>query len=340
MSQIASFRTKLACMRPYLDDQNVTEIAVNKPYEMFVARRGQGYMERISVPDLSLPLLESLADLIAAFTSQGTDRNRPLLSATMPIDLTKDIDDTLRGGYRVQVVRAPSVPEQTLALCIRKPSLLDLSLSNYQTQGAFDRVNHRSDVECSEDQLQELYKAQDWNNFLQLAIRMHKNIMISAGTNTGKTTFANALLKTIPLEERIITIEDSRELMPRQPNCLHLLYSRGGQGESNASAIDLLEASLRLTGDRIIMGELRGAEAYSYLEMLNTGAGGSMSTIHANSPAMMYQRLSMMVLRAGIALNQSQIIEYAKSLIQIVVQFRFDKVTGERFVSEILYDGL
>ena len=105
------------------------------------------------------------------------------------------------------------------------------------------------------------------------------------------------------------------------------------------TATDLLEASLRLTGDRIIMGELRGAEAYPYLEMINTGAGGSISTIHANSPGMMYERLSMMVLRAGIGLNQSQIIEYAKSLIQVVVQFKFDRKTGQRYVSEILYEG-
>ncbi|MET3124373.1 Flp pilus assembly CpaF family ATPase [Oxalobacteraceae bacterium GrIS 2.11] len=101
----------------------------------------------------------------------------------------------------------------------------------------------------------------------------------------------------------------------------------------------MLEASLRLTGDRIIMGELRGAEAYSYLEMLNTGAGGSISTIHANSPAMMYERLSMMVLRSGVALNQSQIVDYAKSLIQIVVQLKFDRQSGKRAVSEIRYEN-
>lgn len=339
MSQIASFRTKLSILRPYLDDPEVTELVVNKPHEMFIARRGYGYMQRIAMPELTLALLESLADVTAAFTSQETDRNRPLLSATMPIDLSIGINDTQRGGYRVQVVRAPAVTEHTLALCIRKPSLLDLSLPDYQQQGAFNNVNLHHRGNYSEDRLLELYQAKEWAEFLRLAVSLQKNIMISAGTNTGKTTFANAILKIIPLEERIITIEDARELMPKQPNCLHLLYSRGGQGESKVSATDLLEASLRLTGDRIIMGELRGAEAYSYLEMLNTGAGGSISTIHANSPSMMYERLSMMVLRAGIPLNQSQIIAYAKSLIHVVVQFKFDKQTGERYVTEIIYEG-
>ncbi len=339
MSQIASFRTKLASIRPYLDDSSVTEVVVNKPYELFIARRGQPYMQRIPVPDLSVALLESLADVTAAFTSQGLDRRRPLLSATMPVDLRDHIEETQRGGYRVQVVRAPAVAEQTVALCIRKPSLLDLSMKDYQSQGTFCQVNQVDQGEYSENRLKELYDAREWVHFIQHAVKMHKNIMISAGTNTGKTTFVNALLKIIPAEERIITIEDARELLPTQPNCLHLLYSRGGQGESTVTATDLLEASLRLTGDRIIMGELRGAEAYPYLEMINTGTGGSISTIHANSPAMMYERLSMMVLRAGIGLNQKQIIDYARSLIQVVVQFRFDQKTGQRFVSEIMYEG-
>ena len=340
MSQIASFRAKLASMKPYLDDPQVTELVVNKPYEMFVGRQGKGYMDRVVMPDLSYALLESLADVTASYTSQDTDRERPLLSATMPIDLSDGMDDTERGGYRVQVVRAPAVEEKTIALCIRKPSLLDLSLDDYKQQGAFKNVNEKRDSEeYSNDHLQELCKAKDWDGFMRGAVLMHKNIVISAGTNTGKTTFLNALLKTVPDHERIVTIEDSREIRPPQQNCLHLLYSRGGQGVSKVSAIDLLEASLRLTPDRIIMGELRGAEAYSYLEMLNTGAGGSMTTIHSNSPAMMYERLSMMVLRAGIALDQSQIIDYAKSLIQVVVQFTFDKNTGRRFISEILYEG-
>lgn len=337
MSQIASFRAKLTPIRQYLDDPAITEIAVNRPGELFIAKRGVGYMERIAAPELSLQLLDSLADLVAAFTSQQTDRKRPLLSATMPIDLARDVDDTLRGGYRVQIVRAPAVPEQTLALCIRKPSLLDLSMGDYEQQGAFAKVNHNEHSEYSDNRLRELYQARDWGNFLKLAVRMNKNIMISAGTNTGKTTFANALLKEIPETERIITIEDARELRPPQLNCLHLLYSRGRQGESNVTAIDLLEASLRLTPDRVIMGELRGAEAYSYLEMLNTGAGGSISTIHANSPEMMFERLAMMVMRAGIDLSQAQIVEYAKSLIPIVVQLNFDKCTGFRCVSSIVF---
>jgi len=340
MSQIASFRAKLASMKPYLDDPKITELVVNKPFEMFVGRQGHGYMDRIAMPDLSYQLLESLAAVTASYTSQETDRSRPLLSATMPINLENGVNDAERGGYRVQVVRSPAVVDQTIGICIRKPSLLNLTLDDYQEQGAFNDVNKKSELgEYSNAHLMELYKTGDWKGFLRGAVLAHKNIMISAGTNTGKTTFLNSLMKDVPHCERIVTIEDGREIMAKQPNCLHLLYSRGGQGESKVTATDLLEASLRLTPDRIIMGELRGAEAYPFLEMLNTGADGSFATIHANSPAMMYERLSLMVLRAGMGLKQADIIEYAKSLIQVVVQWAFDKKSGRRYVTEIHYDG-
>lgn len=228
MSQIASFREKLSSMKPYLDDPKVTELVVNKPYEMFVGRQGQGYMDRVAMPDLSYELLESLADVTASYTSQETDRERPLLSATMPIDLSEGRADTERGGYRVQVVKAPAVETNTIAFCIRKPSLLELTLDDYRAQGAFQNVNESSDKgEFSTARLQALCKERDWHGFLRGAVLAHKNIAISAGTNTGKTTFLNSLLKIVPAWERIVTIEDSREVRTPHENCLHLLYSRG-----------------------------------------------------------------------------------------------------------------
>src|SRR5437868_142174 len=279
MSQIASFRAKLSPLTRYLDDPAITEIAINRPGELWLAKQGERYMARTSLPELSLARLRSLAEVTASYTSQEADRERPLLSATMPIDLTEGVDDTLRGGYRVQVVLPPTVEEQTIALCIRKPALLDIALADYRRQGAFASVNrvnagHRVDEPsgepCSGDDdacaysdqaLQRLYRDGAWEAFLRGAVRAHKNIVISAGTNTGKTTFLNALLKEMPEHERVVTIEDCREIRPPQPNCLHLVYSRGWQGLSKVTATDLLEAVLRLSPDRAIMGELRGAEA-------------------------------------------------------------------------------
>ncbi|HDR9128330.1 TPA: P-type DNA transfer ATPase VirB11 [Burkholderia vietnamiensis] len=339
MSQIASFRAKLAPIIGYLDDVTVTELAVNRPRELWLGRQGQRYMERVEVPELTFSLLESLAEVTASYTNQETDRERPLLAATIPIDLSDGVADADRGGYRVQVVRPPAVEEQTIALCIRKPTLLDIGLADYTKQGAFENVNQKvEDEKYSDDHLLELYKARQWEEFLTGAVRAHKNIVVSAGTNAGKTTFLNALLKMIPLHERVVTIEDSREIRPPQRNCLHMLYSRGGQGVAKVTAVDLLEAMLRLTPDRAIMGELRGAEAYSYLELLNSGHDGSITTIHADSPSLMYDRLAQMVMRFGSPMAKDQIIDYARSLIQVVVQWKRGK-DGRRYVSEILYEG-
>ncbi|MGZ5198277.1 MAG: P-type DNA transfer ATPase VirB11 [Telluria sp.] len=339
MSQIASFRAKLAVLTGYLDDPAIEEIAINRPHEVWLGRKGQRYMQPISVPALDYELLHSLAEVTAAYTHQEADRERPLLSATMPISLAEGLADNERGGYRVQVVLPPAVEEGTIALCIRKPTLLNIGLDEYSKHGAFAHVNRKIDHDqYSDAHLAQLYESGQWEEFLRGAVRSHKNIVVSAGTNAGKTTLLNALLKEVPAEERVVTIEDSREIRPPQRNCLHLIYSRGGQGAAKVTAVELLEASLRLTPDRVIMGELRGAEAYSYLELMNSGHSGTITTIHADTPALMYERLAQMVMRFGAALSKDQIIDYARSLIQVVVQFKRGS-DGRRYVSDIRYEN-
>jgi type IV secretion system protein VirB11 len=339
MSEIAAFRSKLECIKDYLDDPQVTEIAVNRPCEVWIGRQGQKHMDAHPVPALRFETIKSLADLIAHYSDQSTSREAPILSATMPINLDAGVLEAERGGYRVQVVMPPAVEQNTIALCIRKPTVLDLDLAHYQSSGAFEYVNEPvQDTEYSDAKLHALYKGKCWQEFLRGAVKAHKNIVISAGTNAGKTALLNALLKEVPEFERFVTIEDSREIQSKHNNCLHLLYSRGGQGVSKVSAIDLLEASLRLTPDRVIMGELRGAEAYSYLELLNTGHSGSLTTIHADSPQLMYERLSQMVMRFGSTMTKDQITDYAKSLIQVVVQLK-QAPNGSRYISEILYEN-
>lgn len=339
MSQIASFRTKLSLLARQLDDEEVTEIAINRPGEVWIGRQGKRYMEPETIPGLTLELLESLAELTAVNAEQSASKEKPLLSATIPVNLKEGIADNERGGYRIQIVLPPAVEQKTIAICIRKPTLLQFSLEDYTKQGAFEHINQRyNDEEYSDDTLKDLHKRGKWEEFFRGAVRSHKNIVISAGTNAGKTTFLNALLKEIPEYERIVTIEDSREIRPPQPNRLHLVYSRGEQGVSRVTAVELLQASLRLTPDRAIMGELRGEEAYSYLELLNSGHTGSITTIHADSPTLMYDRLAQMVMRFGTPLRKEEIIDYAKSLIQVVIQLKRDH-QGRRYLSEVLYEG-
>jgi type IV secretion system protein VirB11 len=339
MSQIASFRAKLAPLTQYLDDSSITEIAINRPGEVWLGKQGHRFMQVVSVPELTFSLLDSLGDVIASYSAQEASRQRPLLSATIPINLGEDIPVAERGGFRVQVIKAPVVEEGTVAICIRKPTLLDLSLGDYSENGALSNVNYQSeDDRHSGEKLTSLFNKKSWSEFLKYAVKLHKNIVISAGTNTGKTTLLNALLKEIAPNERVVTIEDSREIRPIQSNRLHLIYSRGGQGEAQVTAVDLLEASLRLTPDRAIMGELRGAEAYSYLELLNSGHTGSITTIHADSPRLMFDRLAQMVMRFGSTMNKEQIIDYARSLIDIVIQLKRGP-DGHRYISEIQYES-
>ncbi len=339
MSDIASFRHKLSVLGKYLDDPAVTEIVVNRPGEVWLGRQGERYMQPVLLSALSYELLSSLAEVTAHYSAQHHDRRKPLLSASIPIDLRDGVPVHQRGGYRVQIILPPVVEERSIAVVIRKPALLDISFDDYSQQGAFNDVNQVMAADAESDQyLRRLFDERRWREFLSAAIQARKNIVISAGTNAGKTTILNAMLKEIPKQERIVTIEDSREVRPPQPNRLHLLYSRGGQGEAEVSAVELLEALLRLTPDRPIIGELRGAEAYAWLELLNTGHSGSITTIHANSPALMFERLAQMVMRFGSPLTKSQIIDYARSVIDVVVQFKRD-AQGRRYITEIDYQG-
>lgn len=338
MSTIASFRNKLSVLADLIDDPAITEIAVNRPREAWVLRQGQRYMERLDVPDLSLALLESLAEVTAYYTGQESDRERPLLSATIPINLADGVPETERGGYRVMIVRPPVVQAQTMAMCIRKPALLELTLDDYERQGAFEHVNAPVAEEFSDDHLRELYRARRWKEFLRAAVLASKRIMISAGTNAGKTTLLNTLLSLAPREARIVTMEDAREIKIRQPNVVNMVFSRGNQGQAKVTAVELLETMMRLTPDVAVAGELRGAEAAPFLELLNSGHGCSISTIHADGPTLMFERLAMMVMRSGSTMSRPQIIDYARSLIQVVVQFRRGH-DGRRYVSEILYEG-
>jgi len=135
-------------------------------------------------------------------------------------------------------------------------------------------------------------------------------MLISGGTSSGKTTFLNALLKEVPRHERIITIEDTRELKPPHENFLPLLASKDDRGLSRVSIQDLLEASSRARLDRLFVGQVRGAEVLSFLQAINTGHPGSMTTVHANSLAQGYERLALMTMQAGLRLSKAETITY------------------------------
>lgn len=310
-------------LRPWLDEAGVSEISVNVPGKVWIEAAGKP-REEFVVPELTADLLAQLSRQIAASTDQLINEEKPLLSAALPT------------GERVQVVAPPAAPNG-YALSIRKQVLKSMSLDDYAKQGAFDMTQLTRDMEVSDEvkALQTALKKGNVQEFLTLAVRTHQNMVISGGTSTGKTTFLNALLQEIPMDERIITIEDTREVNAPHGNLLNLIAAKGDQGKSLVTIQDLLEATLRLRPDRIILGELRGKEAYTFLRAINTGHPGSICTLHADSPAGAIEQLSLMVLQANLGLSRSEIKDYVSSMIDIVIQLK--REGSRRFISAIQF---
>jgi len=160
-----------------------------------------------------------------------------------------------------------------------------------------------------------------------------KTILISGGTSSGKTTFLNALLKLVPAHERILTVEDTPEIVVGQPNTLGLVAVKGALGEAAVSVEDLLQASLRLRPDRIIVGEIRGREAATFLRAINTGHPGSFTTVHANTPEGALDQIALMVLQSGLSLSREETIIYTRSLIDVIIQL--GRINGARRIVDI-----
>lgn len=314
-------RSYLAPLAGMLARPDVTDIYVNRPGEAWVETVG-GAIERHEAPALDEATLERLARQIAAISHQGISREHPLLSATLP------------DGARVQIV-APPATRGALALAIRKHVAADLALNDYVAAGAFastrgrDRLQERD----SDRALAEQLASGDMAGMLAAAVRGRKNILVSGGTSTGKTTFLNALIREIPAEERLILIEDTPELQVRQDNVVGLLAARSALGEAEVTANDLVAASLRMRPDRIILGELRGEEAFAFLRAVNTGHPGSMTTVHADSAERAIEQIVLLVLQAGTQLNRDDVRHYVKTTVDVFVQLA--RVGGERRVTEI-----
>ena len=296
-----SFR-RLDLLSELLDDPGITEIMINSPDEIFVERKGQ--MERWNKAFQSA---EQLSDLIQQIVS----RINRAVNTKSPI-----VDARLEDGSRVHVVlppialKGPTVTIRKFPEPITMDKLIQLESLN---EGAAD--------------------------FLKSLVRASYNIFISGGTNSGKTTFLNALSQYIPKRERIITIEDSAELQIQEVENLVSLESRNAnaEGEGAISISDLIKTSLRMSPNRIIVGEVRGKECLDMLNAMNTGHDGSISTGHGNSSRDMLRRMETMVLQ-GAELPLSSIRNMIASAIEIMVHLGRTKDHKRRVmeISEVI----
>lgn len=309
-------------LAPFLEQlarPDVTDLYVNRAGEIWIETL-QGGLEHHLVPEITEAQLWRLARQIASVTHQGISREHPLLAARLP------------DGSRVQIV-APPATRDGMAIAIRKHVSSDLSLVDYQQAGAFHDTTGADAADPVEDELASLYEMRRWDAFLVAAVRARKTVVVSGGTSTGKTTFLNALLREVAPSERLILIEDTPELVLRHENAIGLVAARGGLGEANVSTEDLLIASLRLRPDRIILGELRGAEAFTFLRAVNTGHPGSLTTIHADTPSGALEQLMLLVLQADAKLQRADLLPYVSRVIDVIVQL--ERRQGVRRVAQV-----
>lgn len=307
----------LAPILPLLTRSDVTDIFINQPGEVWIERLG-GAIERMEAPDLDEPHLWRLAKQIASLSHQGINREHPILSATLP------------DGARVQIV-APPATRAHMAIAIRRNVSADLSLADYRSGGAFRSTRSTPQpVQADDDHAERLT---DYATLLRDAVLARKTILISGGTSSGKTTFLNALMREIPRSERLIFIEDAPELIPQHANLVGLVATRGALGEARLTTDDLLQAALRMRPDRILLGEIRGPEAFTFLKAVNSGHPGSLTTIHANGPERAVEQLALLCLQAGARLRYEDVVRYILSIVDLYVHLH--RAEGRREVASI-----
>lgn len=300
-------RSYMAPLLPALAREDVTDIYINRPREIWLEAL-DGKIERHDVPELDDAMLTRIARQVAALNHQGISRAHPLLSAS------------LLDGSRIQIV-APPATRGSMAIAIRKHVNGGMSLNDYVNAGALVDVKTGSTANNPVVSRVAAYiENGEIAEALRAAVRGRLNILISGGTSSGKTTFLNALLKELPAHERLVVIEDTPEIQLFHQNAVGLLAARNALGEANVTANDLVSASLRMRPDRIILGELRGSEAFAFLRAINTGHPGSMSTIHADTPNGAIEQLALLVLESGSKLEKADIIIYARATIGMIVQ--------------------
>lgn len=308
-----------------LDRADVTDIYINRPGELWIETVG-GAIERHEIPALDGALLARLARQVAALSHQGISREHPLLSASLP------------DGSRIQIV-VPPATRGDLAIAIRKHVSADLTLDDYVSADAFRGVRTTGKAqEVVVDRVSRLIDAGDIAAALRETVRGRLNILISGGTSSGKTTFLGALIREIPAEERLILIEDTPEIRLTHENAVGLIAARSALGEAAVIANDLVSASLRMRPDRIILGELRGPEAFAFLRAINTGHPGSMTTIHADNVERAFEQLALLVLEGGSTLQREDILAYVQTTVDVVLQLGRDD--RGRHVSGIWVTGM
>ena len=285
---------------PFLEDDSVTEIMVNGHREIYIERRGR--LERTEVEFASEDALESAIHNIAQWIGREITPERPVLDARLP------------NGSRVHAIIPPCARGGTY-LTIRKFAREALTLEDFIRFGSL---------------------SESAREFLEICVRLRKNILIAGGTGTGKTALLGAISRAIPEEERIVVIEDTSELRLIQKHCLYLEASQGNAAGRGALGVrQLFINSLRMRPDRIILGEVRSGEALDLVQSMISGHAGSLSTVHANTARDALIRLETLSMMSDVELPVYVARAQVASAIDLVVQIARFTEDGSRKVTRI-----
>lgn len=319
-----SYQYDVLGIRQYMNSNEVTEICVNRPGELYL--EGHGGWRRVELPDLTFERARQFCTAVVNESNTGqriTDAD-PVVSLTFPT------------GQRAQFVIPPACDPGKVSITIRLPSHQSRTLDQYDREGFFAQILESAGELTPHDQeLLELRKQRNYAEFFRKAVLYKKNVVVAGATGSGKTTFMKALVNHIPHEERLVTIEDARELFIDQPNVVHLLYSKGGQSTSNVTAKSCMEACLRMKPDRIILAELRGDESFYFIRNCASGHPGSITSCHAGNISQTWDQLALMVKASseGSGLEFSVIKRLLMMTIDIVVHIKAH--AGGRFITGI-----
>jgi type IV secretion system protein VirB11 len=339
-------RSYLGPIKKHLLAYEATEIWINKPGELVIQLETGDIT--VDEPLLSYAALEAFAQAVAVYSpqQQTVGSKTPLLSATLP------------DGERIQIVLPPAVEPGLVSMSIRIPKSDIIALEVYQANGSFSKfiwprpANFDEAVKQlspNDKKLALLLAAGDLHGFIIQSVLSKKNTGVIGDTGSGKTTLMKSMCQHIPTDERLITIEDVRELMlPSHPNRVHLLYSKNSQGIAKVTPADLIASLMRMSPTRALLAELRGSEAWDFIKLLTTGHAGSVTSWHAESCALGFERFVFMVKENAEAatLGREEIKHLVTLTLDVVIHITREvvydaggeRIGYERYVDEVYFD--
>jgi type IV secretion system protein VirB11 len=355
ISRESSLLNWLEPMQPYMNKmkgQGITDVAVNFPGTIFF-EDNYGWHEE-AAPDISIEWVEMLSTAVARYSKQEINDKKPILSAELP------------GGERIQLVLPPAVEVGRPSITIRVPDTNIRTMDGYIEQRMFERVlwanpfkpqatpsEMRALLRRDDQILVEHLERNDVRSFLIDAVRFHKNIAVIGGTGSGKTTLMKTLCEYISPYERILTVEDVRELFKggsQFRNTVHMLYSKGQQGVANVTPADLLASANRMKPDRVLLAEMRGSEAFDVLKLLTSGNKGLITSYHADNPQLGFERFCLMAMEHPEAksYDKHDLLRVVQSTMDVILHITADLIFGDdgfptgkdRFATELYYNPL